>query len=197
MPDVHLRLILYKRISGAASRDELREMQVELIDRFGLLPEAARNLMRIAAIKRDAAALEIEKIDASATGGYLIFGSQTSVDPMPTGVDDIEALASLQLQILTALWPMLKPHGILVYATCSVLPEENEHVVARFMQQHDDVKILPIEADWGIVQTMGRQLFPQPQGHDGFYYARIQKQAGLVNTICDTTVMTKNSPDKA
>lgn len=82
VPDVHLRLILYKRISGAASRDELREMQVELIDRFGLLPEAAKNLMRIAAIKRDAARLGIGKIDASDAGGYLDFGSQTSMNPM-------------------------------------------------------------------------------------------------------------------
>ncbi len=82
VPDVHLRLILYKRISGAACRDELREMQVEMIDRFGLLPEATKNLTRIAAIKRDAAALGIEKIDASDAGGYLDFGSQTSMDPM-------------------------------------------------------------------------------------------------------------------
>jgi len=82
VPDVHLRLILYKRISGVASRDELRDMQVELIDRFGLLPEAAKNLMRIAAIKRDAAALAIEKIDASDNGGYLDFGSQTSMNPL-------------------------------------------------------------------------------------------------------------------
>jgi transcription-repair coupling factor (superfamily II helicase) len=81
VPDVHLRLILYKRISGAASRDELREMQVELIDRFGLLPEPAKNLMRIAAIKRDATALGIEKIDASDAGGYLDFGSQTTTNP--------------------------------------------------------------------------------------------------------------------
>jgi transcription-repair coupling factor (superfamily II helicase) len=82
VPDVHLRLILYKRISGVASRDELREMQVELIDRFGLLPPAAKNLMRIAAIKRDAAALAIEKIDASDTGGYLDFGSETTMNPL-------------------------------------------------------------------------------------------------------------------
>lgn len=82
VPDVHLRLILYKRISGAASRDELRDMQVELIDRFGLLPVAARNLMRIAALKRDAAALGIEKLDASDNGGFLDFGSQTSLDPV-------------------------------------------------------------------------------------------------------------------
>ena len=82
VPDVHLRLILYKRISGAQSRDELREMQVELIDRFGLLPMAAKNLVRIAAIKRDATRLGIEKIDAADRGGYLDFASQTSMDPM-------------------------------------------------------------------------------------------------------------------
>lgn len=82
VPDVHLRLILYKRIAGAASRDELRDMQVELIDRFGLLPAAAKNLMRMAALKRDAAALGIEKIDASDDGGYLDFGSETALDPL-------------------------------------------------------------------------------------------------------------------
>jgi len=82
VPDVHLRLILYKRISGAASRDELREMQVELIDRFGLLPDAAKNLMRIAAIKRDASLLGVEKIDASDGGGYLDFASETTMDPV-------------------------------------------------------------------------------------------------------------------
>ncbi len=82
VPDVHLRLILYKRISGAASRDELREMQVELIDRFGLLPDPAKNLMRIAAIKRDASLLGVEKIDASNGGGYLDFASETTMDPV-------------------------------------------------------------------------------------------------------------------
>lgn len=81
VPDVHLRLMLYKRIAGAASRDELRDMQVELIDRFGLLPAAAKNLVRIAALKREAIALGIEKIDASERGGYLDFRGQTRVDP--------------------------------------------------------------------------------------------------------------------
>jgi transcription-repair coupling factor (superfamily II helicase) len=60
VPDVHLRLILYKRISAAESPEQLRELQVELIDRFGLLPDGARNLMRIAAIKKSAARLGIE-----------------------------------------------------------------------------------------------------------------------------------------
>ncbi|MGB5258115.1 MAG: transcription-repair coupling factor [Woeseiaceae bacterium] len=82
VPDVHLRLILYKRISATETAEELRELQVELIDRFGLLPDSARNLMRIAAIKKSAAALGIEKIDAADRGGYILFGSQSNIDPV-------------------------------------------------------------------------------------------------------------------
>ena len=82
VPDVHLRLILYKRISATESADELRELQVELIDRFGLLPDSAKNLMRIAAIKQSATTLGIEKIDAAERGGYMLFGSQSHIDPV-------------------------------------------------------------------------------------------------------------------
>ncbi|MGB5353246.1 MAG: transcription-repair coupling factor, partial [Woeseia sp.] len=82
VPDVHLRLILYKRISSTRSESELRELQVELIDRFGLLPTPAKNLMRIAALRAQAATLGIEKIDAGPTGGYLQFGKQADVDPL-------------------------------------------------------------------------------------------------------------------
>ena len=82
VPDVHLRLMLYKRISGTKTGDDLREMQVELIDRFGLLPDATKNLMRIAALKQRATALGIEKIDAADTGGYLVFGDDSRIDPV-------------------------------------------------------------------------------------------------------------------
>ncbi len=82
VPDVHLRLILYKRISAAASEEALRELTVELIDRFGLLPDAARNLMRVAAVKQRAARLGIEKIDAADAGGYLVFGADGRIDPL-------------------------------------------------------------------------------------------------------------------
>jgi len=82
VPDVHLRLILYKRISGAKSSDELRELQAELIDRFGLLPDSARSLLRIASIKQMASALGIEKIDAADSGGYLVFAQQSHIDPV-------------------------------------------------------------------------------------------------------------------
>ncbi len=82
VPDVHLRLILYKRISSCGSEADLRDLQLELIDRFGLLPEPARNLMRIAAIKQSAAALGIEKIDVADKGGFLIFGAKSHIDPV-------------------------------------------------------------------------------------------------------------------
>ncbi len=82
VPDVHLRLMLYKRISTSDSAEDLRELQVELIDRFGLLPESTKNLMRIAAIKKSAAAVGIEKIDAADKGGYLVFAAETHIDPV-------------------------------------------------------------------------------------------------------------------
>jgi len=82
VPDVHLRLILYKRISSTTTAADLRELQVEMIDRFGLLPEATRNFMRIAAIRQMAATLGIEKIDAADNGGYVVFGPQSNIDPV-------------------------------------------------------------------------------------------------------------------
>lgn len=88
---------------------------------------------------------------------------------------DIEQLARLQLHILKALWTTLKPGGRLLYATCSILPTENEAVVAQFCQQQSDAKHLAIDAEWGVPQRYGRQLFPQTHGHDGFYYALLGK----------------------
>ena len=80
--DVHLRLMLYKRVSGAGSAGELNEIRHELIDRFGLLPQAADNLLKIAALKQRAQPLGINKIDAADAGGYLVFGETASIDPL-------------------------------------------------------------------------------------------------------------------
>ncbi|GAA0795073.1 16S rRNA m(5)C-967 methyltransferase [Marinobacterium sediminicola] len=89
--------------------------------------------------------------------------------------DEIAALAQVQLNILTNLWQMLKPGGRLVYATCSIFSQENERIIERFLQQHSDARHQPIEAEWGELRPYGRQLFPQPGGHDGFYYAVLNK----------------------
>lgn len=82
VPDVHLRLILYKRIASTDSPEKFRDLQVELIDRFGLLPAASRNLLRIAGIRKAATALGIDKIDAADSGGYMVFGENSAVDPV-------------------------------------------------------------------------------------------------------------------
>jgi transcription-repair coupling factor (superfamily II helicase) len=82
LPDVHARLTLYKRISSARDADGLRELQVEMIDRFGLLPDPARHLFAIAALKHDATALGIRKLDLGPAGGRVQFESKPRVDPM-------------------------------------------------------------------------------------------------------------------
>ena len=80
VPDVHLRLVLYKRIAGTETREELDELKVELIDRFGPLPPYAQSLFRCAQIKLRAAELGIRKIDAGATGGYIVFLENNKID---------------------------------------------------------------------------------------------------------------------
>src|SRR5690606_26389028 len=81
LPDVHLRLVLYKRIAAAANAEELRELQVEMIDRFGLLPVPAKNLFRIAEIKQKARRLGLRKIDVGPGGGSVTFEPHTNVEP--------------------------------------------------------------------------------------------------------------------
>jgi transcription-repair coupling factor (superfamily II helicase) len=81
LPDVHLRLVMYKRIAAAANADELRELQVEMIDRFGLLPPPAKHLFRIAELKQMARTLGLRKIDVGPGGGSVTFEPDTRVDP--------------------------------------------------------------------------------------------------------------------
>lgn len=82
LPDVHARLTLYKRISSARSPEELRDLQVEMIDRFGLLPDAARHLFAIAELKLQATRIGIRKIDLGPGGGRLQFEAKPDVDPL-------------------------------------------------------------------------------------------------------------------
>jgi transcription-repair coupling factor (superfamily II helicase) len=82
LPDVHTRLTLYKRIANATSETDLHALQVEMIDRFGLLPEFTKQLFRVTALKLTAEDLGIHKIEAGPQGGKLIFEQDTPVDPM-------------------------------------------------------------------------------------------------------------------
>lgn len=82
LPDVHTRLTLYKRVSGARDVDALRELQVEMIDRFGLLPDAAKHLFAVAELKLAATELGIRKLDLGEKGGRVQFIEKPNVDPM-------------------------------------------------------------------------------------------------------------------
>ncbi|MEQ9903944.1 transcription-repair coupling factor [Pectobacterium aroidearum] len=81
IPDVNTRLSLYKRIASAKTSDELDELKVELIDRFGLLPDASRYLLQIAALRQQAQALGIRRIEGNEKGGFIEFSEQNRVDP--------------------------------------------------------------------------------------------------------------------
>ena len=82
LPDVHTRLTLYKRISSARDSAALRELQVEMIDRFGLLPDPAKHLFAIAELKLQANELGIRKVDLGESGGRIVFEAKPNIDPM-------------------------------------------------------------------------------------------------------------------
>ena len=90
-------------------------------------------------------------------------------------VEDIAALARQQQRLLAALWPLLKPGGLLLYSTCSIFKQENEQQVQRFLQANDNcVEVAINSVQWGRRRPAGRQILPQPD-MDGFYYALLQK----------------------
>jgi len=82
LPDVHSRLQLYKRIANAGTVEELEELQVEMIDRFGLLPLPSKNLFMITELKLKATPFGINKIELGATGGRISFTPEPNIDPM-------------------------------------------------------------------------------------------------------------------
>lgn len=96
--------------------------------------------------------------------------------------DDIPRLADGQLKLLQALWPLLAPGGQLLYATCSILAEEGEHIAKRFLMVQADAKHKPIEADWGETCRFGRRI-PPGGAYDGFYYAAFVKPPARVSFI--------------
>ncbi len=89
---------------------------------------------------------------------------------------DIDNLVMLQQAMLENIWPLLKEGGTLLYATCSILPQENTQQVAQFLAINEDARLAPlIEGETN--STPGRQILPGEQQMDGFYYARLVKSA--------------------
>ncbi len=90
--------------------------------------------------------------------------------------EDLITLSQQQLQLLSALWPLLKPGGILVYATCSVFLDENDKCIQKFLDTTQDAHLLPVSLGCGLAKIIGQQILPGQNDMDGFYYARIGKK---------------------
>lgn len=90
---------------------------------------------------------------------------------------DIADLVQTQLHLLGVLWDCLEPGGLLLYTTCSLLRQENEELIARFLDSSDSAKYEAIVADWGVECALGRQLLPGTGlGSDGFFYSLLRKE---------------------
>lgn len=88
---------------------------------------------------------------------------------------DLPALAETQRSLMEALWPLLKPGGKLVYATCSILPDENEKNLSEFVSRHADAQVATLHVDWGVEAGCGRYILTGESGMDGFYYGCLNK----------------------
>lgn len=89
---------------------------------------------------------------------------------------DIREQAKQQYALLNALWPLLKPQGLLLYSTCSVLQEENDGIIGAFLKKNGDAESRSLTISVGIKLTWGHQILPTSNGPDGFYYALLKKK---------------------
>ena len=90
--------------------------------------------------------------------------------------EDIGRMANRQIAMLHALWPLLVRGGGLLYATCSVLPRENESIIGSFLTDCADAAVVRIDANWGRPAGHGRQILPGDDAMDGFFYAALAKR---------------------
>lgn len=89
---------------------------------------------------------------------------------------DISRLTELQARLLDSLWMCLKPGGLMVYSTCSILSAENSSQIGSFISRTEDAQLQTIPGDWGLMCAHGKQLIPADNGTDGFYFALLRKK---------------------
>jgi 16S rRNA (cytosine967-C5)-methyltransferase len=148
-----------RRVAPTLARRQLARPAVTLVAGDATHPEAFAGERRFDAILVDA--------PCSATG---IIRRQPDIK-WHRRAEDVAALVALQARLLDALWPRLAPGGRLLYATCSLLPEENARQVEAFLARTPQARALPLDARFGRDSGPGRQRLPGEDGMDGFYYA--------------------------
>ena len=148
-----------RRVAATLARLQLAAPRITLAAADATHPEAFAGEQRFDAILLDA--------PCTATG---IIRRQPDIK-WHRRPEDLVALAALQARLLDALWPRLAPGGRLLYATCSLLPEENSLQVEAFLARTPGARALPLDARHGRESGPGRQRLPGEEGMDGFYYA--------------------------
>ena len=93
--------------------------------------------------------------------------------------NEIIKIVELQQQLLKSLWPLLNTNGLLVYATCSILPEENEIQIKNFCQTQHDCVCENISTHWGKPTGHGRQILPGENNMDGFFYSVLRNVSSV------------------
>ena len=89
----------------------------------------------------------------------------------------VDSVVRTQADLLTALWPLLEPGGLLVYATCSILARENDLQIRQFLKSHPQAELQEPDVEWGTASPFGRQILPGEARMDGFFYAVLRKSA--------------------
>lgn len=89
---------------------------------------------------------------------------------------EITQVVQLQQALLESLWPLLAPQGLLVYATCSLMSEENEQQIARFVGKQHDCHFIAADKPWGRATGHGWQILPGDNNQDGFFYTVLRKE---------------------
>ena len=169
--------------------ESCNEIELTVLDKNAQrIEQISQNLHRLglnaATITADAAATETwwkgEKFDkilldapCSATG---VIRRHPEIKWLRSS-EQVDKVTQIQAGLLTALWPLLKDGGLLVYATCSILKRENNQQIHQFLEQHADaVTEVPV-VEWGMASPVGRQILPGDAQMDGFFYAVLRKSA--------------------
>jgi 16S rRNA (cytosine967-C5)-methyltransferase len=161
----------------AMDSDALRLQRVtENLSRLGLDAPVMQGDARNPPAALAAASFDHILVDAPCSGSGVI--RRNPDIKLLRRAGDIATFAATQLAILQGLWPLLKPGGQLLYATCSILPPENEDVIEAFLGHCDNAQQMPLSVEWGIDCGGGRQLLPSSEGADGLFYALLQKTDG-------------------
>lgn len=160
-----------KRLQRVQENLNRLKLQATLLKGDGLNPESWWDRILFDRILLDA--------PCSATG---VIRRHPDIKYLRTAAE-ISAITQLQQDLLQKLWPLLIPGGIMVYATCSIMPEENEQQISHFIASHPDCQVITKEHPWAYATGGGSQILPGKNNMDGFFYSVLIKNRSELSTL--------------